>query len=233
MLSKCSSAIIRKKDPWVISTVFSTEPKQPSCSEKKLTLSQPKPCQPPVLVDSRVHLAGHKVLKAPSQQGLAAVLLMGSRPPNPGFVLQAGLPSSPGAGTGSVCAVLCCKELLQGQDAVVCSPATGGRALGGGCKCPVDGTVSPLVCPARGEGDSPVPGWKSLPFAGQRSHWLYSDRHLYLTVFLPDPPAGISSSEFAAVLLSPVEVVGYIWTTWSKKSKDKPERWRVCKFCWL
>lgn len=168
-----------------------------------------------MLVDGGVHLAGPKVPKAPSQRGLAAVLLMGSRPPNPGFVLQAGLPCSLGAGTGSACAVVSRKELLQGKD-VWSACLRVGMHWAGGCKCPADGTVSPSVCLAGGGGDSPLPGWKSLSFAGQMSHWLFSDGHLYFMVFLPDPPGAMSSSEVAAVLLRPMDVVGHIWTTLSE-----------------
>lgn len=61
-----------------------------------------------------------------------------------------------------------------------------------------------------------MPGWKSLSFAGQMSHWLFSDGHLYFMVFLPDPPGAMSSSEVAAVLLRPMDVVGHIWTTLSE-----------------
>lgn len=72
-----------------------------------------------------------------------------------------------------------------------------------------------------------MPGWKSLPFAGPMSHWLYSDGHFYLVVYLPDPPGGMSSSAVAAVLLRPIEVVVHIWTTllrvWRAKTRQRDE----------
>lgn len=84
------------------------------------------------------------------------------------------------------------------------------------------------LCPclmAGGKGGSLVPGWKSLPFAAQMSHWLYSDGHFYLLVYFPDPPGGMSSSAVAGVLLRPIEVVVNVWTTllrvWRAKKPEK------------
>lgn len=163
-----------------------------------------------MLVDGSVHLAAHMVPKAPSQQGLATVLLMDSRSPNPVFVLQAGLPSSPRAGTGSGCVVESLKKLFQGKDAVVWSPCPRLESAG-----PVAASTQLMALCPRQPGwrrRMPVPVWKSLPFAGQVTQWLYSDGHLYLIVYLPDPPGRMSSSEVAAVLLRPTEVVVRLWT---------------------
>lgn len=54
------------------------------------------------------------------------------------------------------------------------------------------------------------------------------DGHLYFMVFLPDPLGGMSSSEVAAVLLRPVDVVGHIWTTLLEVRRAKTrQRWRT------
>lgn len=66
-----------------------------------------------VLVDGEYTMEDTGLPKASSRQGLDSVLLMGSKPSNPVFVLQTGLPYSHKAGLHSLCIFAHLKELAE------------------------------------------------------------------------------------------------------------------------